>query len=159
MEIEYDTSCTGIDLDEFERLMHNMKQCSYNTLIKLIKRDEPDFYRDLSLDLLNPWAEQCGQTRTHFIFVHSGIEYFFKKVGHITHDDEEEEDDMSTKRVMMRYSFDVEYLVQANSDEHAEELVLLNCGLTIGGNLHSTLPVDQLDWNADVHPEKEIIYD
>ena len=155
MEICYETSCVGIDMDHFDELMHNMKQYSYRTLIKLIQRDEPEMYHDLRLDLLNPWADQCGQTDTHFMLIHSGIEYFFKKMGNTTHDD----DEISTKRVMIRYSFDVEYLVQANSDAHAEELVLSHCDLVMGDNLHSTLPVDQLDWNAEIHPEKEIIYD
>ena len=77
-------------------------------------------------------------------------------MGHIAHDDEEGE--ISTKTVTVRYSFNVEYRVLAQSDSEAEDLVLSHCGLVIGGDIHSTLPDDQIDWNANVHPEKEIIY-
>lgn len=159
MEIKYDTCCVGIDLDEFEKLMHNMKQCSYKTLINLIKCCEPDFYRDLNLNLFNPWADQCGQTRTHFILIHSGIEYFFKKIGHAAKNGEENDNnEVSAKTVTVRYSFDVEYHVLAQSDAQAEDLVLSYCDLVIEQNAHSRLSSDQINWNTDMHTEKEIIY-
>ena len=155
MEIRYETSCVGINPDQFDELMHNMKPCSYQALIRLIKKYEPEFYEDQALHLMNPWADQCGQTETHFMLIHSGIEYFFSKVGqtHQTYDDTP-----TTKTVTVRYSFDVEYHVLAESDCHAEELVLSHCGLVIGGDIHSTLPDDQINWNANVHPKREIVY-
>lgn len=38
-----------------------------------------DNCRALALNLYNPWADQCRQTATHFILVHSAIEYFIHK--------------------------------------------------------------------------------
>ena len=30
------------------------------------------------------------------------------------------------------------------------------CGLVLGGEIHSSLPNDEVDWEFDVHPEKII---
>jgi hypothetical protein len=43
------------------------------------KSEIPELYRALALNLYNPWADQCRQTATHFILVHSAIEYFIHK--------------------------------------------------------------------------------
>jgi hypothetical protein len=38
----------------------------------------------------------------------------------------------------------------------AKEYAEKHVGLVIGGNIHSSLPDDQVDWNFAVHPEKKI---
>ena len=41
------------------------------------KRQE--LYHALALQFYNPYAEQCRQTHTHYILVHSANEYFIRK--------------------------------------------------------------------------------
>lgn len=75
----YETNCTCIDMKEWKTLMKGARKCSYQRLVKKIKRELPSLYQDLALQCYNPFEEQCRQTRTHFILVHSGIEYFLRK--------------------------------------------------------------------------------
>ena len=75
----YETNCTCIDMKEWKTLMKGARKCSYQRLVKKIKRELPSLYQDLALQYYNPFKEQCRQTRTHFILVHSCIEYFLHK--------------------------------------------------------------------------------
>lgn len=79
-KIEYETNCTCIDIQEWEKLMKGAKQFSYSKLKKLIKEQVPELYDSLALDFYNPWEDATKETKTHYILVHSGIEYFFRKV-------------------------------------------------------------------------------
>ena len=54
-------------------------KCSYRLLVARIKRELPELYHTLALQFYNPYAEQCRQTPTHYILVHSAIEYFIRK--------------------------------------------------------------------------------
>lgn len=74
-----EATCTSISLPEWERLMHGARKASYKNLLRIIKRDIPDLFRDLALEFPNPYAPQCKQTATHYILVHSAIEYFIHK--------------------------------------------------------------------------------
>lgn len=78
-QIIYIGNCTEFPKAKVEALQKDMRPVSYCNLCKLIKKDYPQLFNDLALDFLNPWAEQCGQTKTHYILKHSAIEYFFKK--------------------------------------------------------------------------------
>ena len=60
----YETNCTEITQDKWRELM---------------KRELPELYHTLALQFYNPYAEQCRQTPTHYILVHSAIEYFIRK--------------------------------------------------------------------------------
>ena len=40
--------------------------------------------------------------------------------------------------------------------EEAKELILKECGLVMGGDIHTTLPDGEVRWNFDTHPEKQI---
>ncbi len=71
--------CTSISLPEWERLMHGAKKANYKNLLRIVKRDIPDLFRALALEFPNPYADQCKQTPTHYILVHSAIEYFIHK--------------------------------------------------------------------------------
>lgn len=75
----YETDCTAISIDEWNRLMKGARKCSYKKLVKKIKDELPELYHALSLNFPNPYDEQCKQTKTHYILVHSAIEYFIKK--------------------------------------------------------------------------------
>ena len=75
----YETNCTCINIDEWNQLMKGARKCSYKRLVSQIERELPELYRDLCLNYYNPFESQCKQTRTHFILVHSAIEYFIHK--------------------------------------------------------------------------------
>ena len=59
-------------------------------------------------------------------------------------------------RVRTQYIFDGEFEVVAESKEDAQKKVLQNCGLVMGGSIHSTLPDDEINWAFDRHPNKRI---
>lgn len=46
--------------------------------------------------------------------------------------------------------------MEAGSRTEARELVMKECGLVMGGNIHTTLDDEEVDWDFDTHPEKEI---
>ncbi|MDO4756420.1 MAG: hypothetical protein Q4A54_08760 [Parabacteroides sp.] len=75
----YETNCTCVSLDEWNELMKGARKCSYKRLINRIKIELPDLYNDLCLAFHNPFESHCKQTRTHYILVHSAIEYFIDK--------------------------------------------------------------------------------
>ncbi|QUB82923.1 hypothetical protein [Prevotella jejuni] len=59
-------------------------------------------------------------------------------------------------RVRTQYIFEGVFDVVAESKEDARQKVLLNCGLVMGGSIHSTLPDDEINWAFDKHPNKHI---
>ena len=59
-------------------------------------------------------------------------------------------------RVRTRYIFEGVFDVVADSKEEARLKVLQDCGLVMGGSVHSTLPDDEVDWAFDRHPNKRI---
>lgn len=75
----YETNCTAVSIDEWNALMKGARKASYKRLVARIKREFPDIYEALCLNFYNPWEDRCCQTKTHYILVWSGIEYFFHK--------------------------------------------------------------------------------
>lgn len=66
---------------------------------------------------------------------------------------------MSEKKlytVPAKFVFSGEFYIKAESQEQAEEYVQRHCGLVIGGDIHSTLPGDDVNWNFNVYPQKVI---
>ena len=68
-------------------------------------------------------------------------------------------------RVQTQYIFDGVFDVVAESREEARQKVLQNCGLVMGGSIHSTLPDDEINfssnalnnsWAFDRHSNKRI---
>ena len=59
-------------------------------------------------------------------------------------------------RVRMQYIFEGVFDVVADNKEEALQKVLQNCGLIMGGSIHSTLPDDEINWAFDRHPNKRI---
>ena len=55
--------------------------------------------------------------------------------------------------VYTEYVFDGVYDVVAESKEEARQKVLQDYGLVMGGNIHSTLPDEEVNWAFDKHPE------
>ena len=75
----YETNCTYVSIDEWNQLMKGARKCSYKRLVSKIRRELPELYFDLCLNIYNPYEAQCKQTKSHYILVHSAIEYFIRK--------------------------------------------------------------------------------
>ena len=56
-------------------------------------------------------------------------------------------------RVRTQYVFEGVFDVVAESKEDARQKVLQNCGLVMGGSIHSTLPDNEINWAFSTHPE------
>ncbi|WP_347715201.1 hypothetical protein [Prevotella denticola] len=59
-------------------------------------------------------------------------------------------------RIRTQYIFEGVFEVSAESKEEARQKVLQNCGLVMGGSIHSTLPDNEVNWAFDRHPNKRI---
>mgnify|MGYP000898750420 CR=1 FL=1 len=56
-------------------------------------------------------------------------------------------------RVRTRYIFEGVFEVSAESREEARHKVILDCGLVMGGSIHSTLLDEEINWAFSTHPE------
>lgn len=56
-------------------------------------------------------------------------------------------------KVRTRYIFEGVFEVSAESREEAWHKVILDCGLVIGGSIHSTLPDEEINWVFSTPPE------
>ena len=64
---------------------------------------------------------------------------------------------MKKIEVKVRYLFEGTYTVAADDRDEARTMVTRDCGLVLGGNIHSTLDDDEVDWKFDVHPDMQIL--
>lgn len=58
--------------------------------------------------------------------------------------------------VEVTFHFPGTFTIEAESPEQAQEYAEKHCGLVIGGDIHSTLPDDEVSWDFATHPQKEI---
>jgi hypothetical protein len=58
--------------------------------------------------------------------------------------------------VYTKFVFEGRFFVKAENKEEAKRIVKEDCGLTIGGPVHSTQDEDTVYWDFPVHPEKII---
>ena len=72
-------TCIGIGIERWNRLMKGSKPLNYQWLKRPIKKYLPELYDPLCMDFYNPYENQTRVTRTHYILVHSAIEYFSQK--------------------------------------------------------------------------------
>jgi hypothetical protein len=63
---------------------------------------------------------------------------------------------MEEYTVPVSFQFDGIFKIKASSPEEAEEYAQKHCGLVIGGDIHSSLPEDEVDWDFPCHPNKII---
>lgn len=61
-----------------------------------------------------------------------------------------------TFKVKVKYVFSGYYTVKAYNKETARNAVRQQCGLVMGGSIHSTLNNEDVDWNFDLHPDTVI---
>ena len=59
-------------------------------------------------------------------------------------------------RVRTQYVFEGVFEVVAESKEDARQKVLQDCGLVMGGSIHSTLLDDEINWGFDTYPNTRI---
>ena len=64
---------------------------------------------------------------------------------------------MTKYKVNVRYIFEGTYTVAAENREEAKTLVTEDCGLVLGGNIHTTLDDDDVDWNFGCHPDLQVL--
>lgn len=57
-------------------------------------------------------------------------------------------------RVKTKFVFEGEFYVKAESKKEAKKMVEESCGLCLGGNIHSDLNDEDVDWEFPVHPKK-----
>ena len=64
---------------------------------------------------------------------------------------------MKKIEVKVRYLFEGTYTVASDDRNEARTMVTRDCGLVLGGNIHTTLNDDEVDWEFDVHPDMQIL--
>lgn len=64
---------------------------------------------------------------------------------------------MKKIEVKVRYLFEGTYTLAAEDRNEARTMVTRDCGLVLGGNIHTTLDDDDVDWEFDVHPDIQIL--
>lgn len=74
-----EADCTCISSKQWDEYMKGARKASYKNIVRKVKNELPELYRALALQFLNPYDCQCKQTKTHYILVHSAIEYFIHK--------------------------------------------------------------------------------
>ena len=56
-------------------------------------------------------------------------------------------------RIRTQYISEGVFEVVAESREEARQKVIQDCGLVMGGNVHSTLPEEEINWAFSTHPD------
>ena len=56
-------------------------------------------------------------------------------------------------RVRTQYIFEGVFEVLADNKEDAQQKVLQDCGLVMGGSIHSNLPDEEINWAFSTLPE------
>lgn len=59
-------------------------------------------------------------------------------------------------RVRTQYIFEGVYEIAADSKEEARRKVMEECGLVMGGRIHSLLSDGEVDWDFPIHPEVKV---
>jgi len=59
-------------------------------------------------------------------------------------------------QVQTNFVFYGYFTVEAENEEQARQLVNNQCGLVLGGNIHTTLNDKECDWVFNHHPDKVI---
>lgn len=64
---------------------------------------------------------------------------------------------MNKYDVKVRYAFEGTYTVAADDRDEARRMVSEDCGLVLGGNIHTTLGDEEVDWNFGIHPDMQLL--
>ena len=71
-------TCIGISIGKWESLMEGSVKADGSKIRKIIRKFLPSLFDSLALSFYNPYESKCLRTKTHLIYVHSGVEYFIK---------------------------------------------------------------------------------
>jgi hypothetical protein len=63
---------------------------------------------------------------------------------------------MRKYKVKTQFIFEGEFEVLAENQEEANRMVEEDCGLVLGGDIHTTLNDEDVNWNFNTHPNKKI---
>lgn len=63
---------------------------------------------------------------------------------------------MAKYRVQTQFGFNGYFIVEADSITEAKRSIMQDCGLVMGGGIHSNLPDEDINWNFPIHPDMEI---
>jgi hypothetical protein len=63
---------------------------------------------------------------------------------------------MNEYSVKVTFSFEGVFLIKAKNLQHAMEMIHDDVGLTLGGDIHTTLDEETIDWKFPVHAKKSI---
>ena len=55
-----------------------------------------------------------------------------------------------------RFVFSGVFEIKADSRDQARDIVMNDCGLVMGSDIHTTLDDEEVDWDFNIHPEKKI---
>ena len=58
--------------------------------------------------------------------------------------------------VNTKFVFSGVFEVEADSLDQARDIVMNDCGLVMGGDIHTTLDDEEVDWDFNIHPETKI---
>lgn len=64
---------------------------------------------------------------------------------------------MKKHRVKVRYIFSGYFDVMAGDRREAERIVGQECGLVMGGSIHTGNDLQVADWDFPIHPETKIV--
>ena len=64
---------------------------------------------------------------------------------------------MKQYEVKTRFIFERIFRVNAETSEEARENIEKHCGLVMGGSIHTTLDIKDVNWNFGIDPETEIV--
>lgn len=64
---------------------------------------------------------------------------------------------MAKYDVRVRYAFEGTYTVVAEDHDEARQMVSEECGLVLGGNIHTILDDEDVDWKFGTHPNMQLL--
>lgn len=65
---------------------------------------------------------------------------------------------MKGYKIATRFIFDGFFIVNAETLSNARQKVCESCGLVLGGGIHTTLPIEEIQWEFPVHPAMSILH-
>lgn len=72
-------TCADVTQEEWDELMKGRKPINYDILVNKVRKDCPNLYKKLHLELNNPYKNDCYETDEYYVLTHSCTNYFFKK--------------------------------------------------------------------------------
>lgn len=65
---------------------------------------------------------------------------------------------MKKYEIKVQFIFEGVFTINAENREEASRNIEEDCGLVMGGGIHSNLNDEAIDWNFNTHPDKKILH-